>query len=83
MRAIFTVMISLSIVPVVAAQTRPVIDQSAPSLPRAPEPSRGTLDPFAQEAGSILVGKCLACHGPEKKKGGLDLSRRDLGAGRR
>jgi hypothetical protein len=24
----------------------------------------------------ILAAKCLACHGPDKKKGGLDLSRR-------
>ena len=29
-----------------------------------------------RQAGAILAGQCVACHGPEKKKGGLDLSRR-------
>ena len=27
-------------------------------------------------ATAILTGHCLACHGPDQKKGGLDLSRR-------
>jgi mono/diheme cytochrome c family protein len=29
-----------------------------------------------REAGAILADQCVSCHGPEKKKGGLDLSRR-------
>ncbi len=28
------------------------------------------------QAAAILTGHCLSCHGPEQKKGGLDLSRR-------
>ncbi len=30
----------------------------------------------SREAGAILANRCVSCHGPEKKKGGLDLSRR-------
>lgn len=26
---------------------------------------------------TVLTGKCLSCHGGQKQKGGLDLSRRD------
>ena len=29
-----------------------------------------------READAILVDRCVSCHGPEQKKGGLDLSRR-------
>jgi mono/diheme cytochrome c family protein len=28
-----------------------------------------------EQAGQILTGKCLTCHGPDKKKGGLELTR--------
>jgi cytochrome c553 len=31
---------------------------------------------FRQQVRPVLVGKCLTCHGADKKKGGLDLSRR-------
>ncbi len=30
----------------------------------------------ARDAGAILVDRCVSCHGPDQKKGGLDLSRR-------
>jgi len=30
----------------------------------------------AQQVEAILARQCIGCHGPEKKKGGLDLSRR-------
>jgi mono/diheme cytochrome c family protein len=42
-----------------------------------PGPAEGAPAPgSAREAGAILANQCVACHGPEKKKGGLDLSRR-------
>ncbi len=31
----------------------------------------------SREAEAILSSRCVSCHGPEKKKGGLDLTRRD------
>src|SRR5437762_1660304 len=31
---------------------------------------------FRQHIQPILIGKCLNCHSPDKKRGGLDLSRR-------
>ena len=31
---------------------------------------------FDAQIREIVVGKCLSCHGPDQKKGGLDLSRR-------
>ena len=31
---------------------------------------------MAREVGAILADQCVSCHGPEQKKGGLDLSRR-------
>src|SRR5262245_32062086 len=34
-----------------------------------------------REVASILTGKCLTCHGPDKKKGALDLSRRSAALG--
>src|SRR6185312_1752836 len=68
MKAIVTVALLWSIVPVAVAQTGPV---AAPG-----EPTRGNRHRAPQEAGSILVSRCVSCHGPEKKKGGLDLSRR-------
>ncbi|MFI5458032.1 MAG: PSD1 and planctomycete cytochrome C domain-containing protein [Isosphaerales bacterium] len=30
----------------------------------------------AQQVATILANQCVSCHGPEQKKGGLDLSRR-------
>ncbi len=70
MRAILTAMMILSVVPVVAAQTGVVDERTAPKTSGPPGPSRGNLDRFAQDASSILIGKCVACHGPAKKKGG-------------
>ena len=72
MRPIPAVVILFGVVPAVAAQT-----DSSPKLPVV-NVLRPDSDKVARDAGSILVGKCLGCHGPEKKKGGLDLSRRTL-----
>ena len=44
-------------------------------------PSEG-LAIFRGQIRPLLTGKCLACHGADKKKGGLDLSRRGPAAGR-
>ena len=38
----------------------------------------GTGGKLAREVGAILVDKCVSCHGPDQKKGGLDLSRRAI-----
>ncbi len=35
------------------------------------------LEVFRREIRPILAGQCLACHNPEARKGGLDLSERD------
>jgi mono/diheme cytochrome c family protein len=35
-----------------------------------------TAPASGREAGVILADQCVSCHGPEKKKGGLDLTRR-------
>jgi mono/diheme cytochrome c family protein len=59
----------------------------APAWLRAadvPKRSLGTRDAeaaaglklFREQIRPILAGKCLHCHGPDRKKGGLDLSRR-------
>ena len=72
MRLIGAVAILFGVVPAVDAQT----DSS--SRPLAAPALRRDADKVAREVGAILVDKCLACHGPEKKKGGLDLSRRTL-----
>jgi mono/diheme cytochrome c family protein len=31
---------------------------------------------MARDVGAILADRCVSCHGPDQKKGGLDLSRR-------
>jgi mono/diheme cytochrome c family protein len=46
--------------------------QSAP----APLPGPHDTRDLAQQVGTILADHCVSCHGPEQKKGGLDLSRR-------
>ncbi|MGP0067579.1 MAG: DUF1553 domain-containing protein [Isosphaeraceae bacterium] len=70
MRPIVALTILFGVVPAVLAQTG-----SSSRLPTtsAPRPDSARL---ARDAGAILVGNCVGCHGPEKKKGGLDLSRR-------
>jgi mono/diheme cytochrome c family protein len=35
-----------------------------------------TADANAKEVAAILADRCVSCHGPEQRKGGLDLSRR-------
>jgi hypothetical protein len=47
---------------------------SAQSETRLPVPAG--VAAFRGEVQSILTGKCLNCHAPDKKKGKLDLSRR-------
>ncbi len=64
MRAILAIAVILSLPPDSPGQTAPVQGKGS------------TAQASAREAGTILVGQCVACHGPEKKKGGLDLSRR-------
>src|SRR5436190_10559737 len=32
---------------------------------------------FRNQTGPILASKCIGCHGPDKKRGGLDLTRRN------
>jgi mono/diheme cytochrome c family protein len=53
----------------------PLLGQTAGRTGRAPEKSTATR--LGGEAGAILARQCVSCHGPEKKKGSLDLSRRD------
>lgn len=44
---------------------------------QTPSPPQGTAgSAAARGAGEILSRECVACHGPDKKKGGLDLTRR-------
>jgi mono/diheme cytochrome c family protein len=40
-------------------------------------PDSRSKESVAKAAAAILTGHCLSCHGPEQKKGGLDLSRRE------
>ena len=49
---------------------------SARSLWRRPPSGSGSRESPVGAAEAILSGQCLSCHGPEQKKGGLDLSRR-------
>jgi len=39
-------------------------------------PDRTSSEKLAREASTLLANRCVSCHGPEQKKGGLDLSRR-------
>src|SRR3954452_20357306 len=71
MRAFLAIVAVLSMSPGGAAQTAPDSGKSASSPGAALPASR-------REAGAILAERCVACHDPEKKKGGLDLSRRSL-----
>src|SRR5271166_5722307 len=66
MKAIMAIAMVLSIAPESPGQTSP--GQGKGVLASTP--------PSTREAGAILANQCVACHGPEKKKGGLDLSRR-------
>jgi mono/diheme cytochrome c family protein len=47
---------------------------------RGEEESKPAPDEAAarSQVHAVLTGKCLTCHNPDKKKGGLDLSRRSL-----
>src|SRR5207237_2755578 len=60
----------------VAAQTGSGKGQAAQPEPRPRDAQRSVVATVAREAGSILANQCVGCHGPEKKKGGLDLTRR-------
>src|SRR5437879_5477565 len=50
---------------------RPAAQQPAPVQPSAPEIS------FNRDIRPILSNRCFKCHGPDLKKGGLDLQNRD------
>jgi hypothetical protein len=45
-------------------------------LPAEDSRAGSGLEVFRREIRPILAGQCLACHNPETRKGGLDLSRR-------
>jgi mono/diheme cytochrome c family protein len=69
MKVTSTILVMVSLAPVVSGQTDPAQPKAAPG-PSVPSASA------LRDAGAILANQCLSCHGPEKKKGGLDLSRR-------
>ena len=75
MRALLAVGIVLSVARVVAAQTGSNPEEAARRDPRPPV-APGAAAQVVREAGSILASQCVGCHGPGKKKGGLDLTRR-------
>jgi mono/diheme cytochrome c family protein len=50
-----------------------LVPNSALAQAQASSPSQ---QPNAKAATAILTAHCLTCHGPDQKKGGLDLSRR-------
>ncbi len=60
MRAVLSILVILSIAPAGAAQTVPGPAKGSPTAVSA----------SSREAGAILANQCVACHGPEKKKGG-------------
>jgi mono/diheme cytochrome c family protein len=72
MRALLAVVMMLSAGASAAAQSG--FEEGA--APRRPGSLRFEAAKLAREAGSILASQCVGCHGPEKKKGGLDLTRR-------
>jgi mono/diheme cytochrome c family protein len=57
------------------AQTRPNAAASQSAAPAAAA-SRSSGEAVARQVEGILAQQCLSCHGSDKKKGGLDLSRR-------
>jgi mono/diheme cytochrome c family protein len=62
----FPIILMVGFLPIVApAQTGP----GGSAAPR-------DLNALAREVGTILGNRCVVCHGPEQKKGGLDLTRR-------
>ena len=69
MRAILAIAAILSV-----AQTSS--DRRLPTGQRIRQGPHRDRHRHRREAGAILTEQCVACHGPEKKKGGLDLSRR-------
>jgi mono/diheme cytochrome c family protein len=48
-------------------------ESPAPEATKSADTGRSLFDDEVRE---IMIGKCLSCHGPDQKKGGLDLSRR-------
>ena len=67
--------ILLVVVPSAAAQSSSDPRPSSPAVnPDGTAPSATSL--AAQAVNKILANQCLSCHGTDKKKGGLDLSRR-------
>src|SRR5262249_51030162 len=69
MRTFLAIVALLSLSPRGAAQTGPDAGKATSSSGSAAAASR-------REAGGIVADRCVACHGPGKRKGGLDLSRR-------
>ena len=70
MRAMLAIVAIMSVAQTSSGQTSPDRAKDSPGSASRPAPAS------VREAGAILTQQCVACHGPEKKKGGLDLSRR-------
>jgi mono/diheme cytochrome c family protein len=58
------------------AQTRPRAPASRSAAADLATANRSGQDVITRQVEAILARQCVSCHGPEKKKGGLDLSRR-------
>ena len=63
------IVILLSIESKLAAQTGRAREDAAGTNPLAGSTSRADASRVAQEAGSILVGKCVSCHGAGEEEG--------------
>ena len=78
MRLLLAVVIVIGVGPAIFAQSVPRKKSTAQADLRPVSVSRSESEKAARETSAILVSKCIGCHGPEKKKGGLDLSRRQF-----
>jgi len=80
MRAFLCIAVVILLPHGLMAQTRPGAKTPPPAPPSDSAPAaRGNgaqPETVAQQVEAILARQCISCHGPEKKKGGLDLSRR-------
>ncbi len=68
----FLVFVAVGLLPLTATAQTP----SAAVPARAGTGAGSGQAAVARQVEGILARQCLSCHGPEKKKGGLDLSRR-------
>jgi mono/diheme cytochrome c family protein len=68
----FLVFVAAGLLPLSATAQTP----SGTAAARAASGAGSGQAAVARQVEAILVRQCISCHGPEKKKGGLDLSRR-------